>query len=100
MFLLKSRIYNVAIAFVFLCNSMPGQNAFTYFAIYLFFNQLTRLAADIGSSSGNGVGGARLFSGTFDCLRSTYKYEGVKGIYSGFSVSLAGKTAVDYIYML
>lgn len=77
-----------------------------------FFYSLTyvycRLAVDVGSSSttstrtktassnsgsgrGSSSGGSsRMYSGTFQCLQSTYQLEGVRGIYSGFGVSLSG----------
>jgi hypothetical protein len=50
--------------------------------------------ASPASAPGSGVGGRRVYGGTFDCLRSTYQLEGVRGVYSGFGVSLAGATPV------
>lgn len=42
------------------------------------------------SSSSSDSSGVRQYRGTFDCLQSTYKLEGLRGVYAGFGVSLAG----------
>jgi hypothetical protein len=49
-----------------------------------------------GGSGGSGTSGRRVYGGTFDCLRSTYQLEGVRGVYSGFGVSLAGETLLGH----
>jgi len=45
----------------------------------------TRLAADIGKSSGE-----RQFNGLYDCLNKLYKANGAQGLYRGFGISVAG----------
>lgn len=45
----------------------------------------TRLAADIGKSSGE-----REFNGLMDCLKKTVKSDGLAGLYRGFAVSVQG----------
>lgn len=42
------------------------------------------------TSSGGSQQGSRAYGGTFDCLRRTYQAEGMRGVYAGFGVSLAG----------
>lgn len=32
----------------------------------------------------------RQYRGTWDCMRSTYKLEGIRGVYAGFVISLFG----------
>ncbi|KAL1130538.1 hypothetical protein AAG570_011784 [Ranatra chinensis] len=45
----------------------------------------TRLAADVGKSSGN-----REFSGLGDCIKKIFKTDGIVGLYRGFGVSVQG----------
>lgn len=68
--------------------------------------RVNRLAVDVGTSSSAATtvtGGkksngttARQYAGTVDCLRSTYQQEGIRGVYAGFGVSLAGTSTVLY----
>jgi len=44
----------------------------------------TRLAADVGS------GGTRQYTGLVNCLTSTFKSDGIVGLYRGFGVSVQG----------
>jgi solute carrier family 25 (adenine nucleotide translocator) protein 4/5/6/31 len=44
----------------------------------------TRLAADVGK------GDAREFTGLVDCIKKIYSSDGIKGLYQGFGVSIAG----------
>jgi len=44
----------------------------------------TRLAADVGS------GGSRQYTGLVNCLSSTFKSDGLTGLYRGFGVSVQG----------
>jgi len=44
----------------------------------------TRLAADVGS------GGSRQYTGLVNCLTSTFKSDGIVGLYRGFGVSVQG----------
>jgi len=45
----------------------------------------TRMGADVGRSAND-----RLYNGLLDCLKKTYRSDGVAGLYYGFGVSLAG----------
>lgn len=65
------------------------------------FNFLIRLAVDVNAaaniasnqlstSSSQKIGTIRVYGGTLDCLTSTYRLEGLRGIYSGLGVSLGG----------
>ncbi len=51
----------------------------------------TRLAADVGKDQGSaGPGKTRQFSGITDCLKKTFKSDGIVGLYRGFGVSVQG----------
>jgi solute carrier family 25 (adenine nucleotide translocator) protein 4/5/6/31 len=45
----------------------------------------TRLALDVGNTPQT-----REFNGTIDCVNKIYKSDGVKGLYRGFGLSIAG----------
>lgn len=41
----------------------------------------------------------RKFVGTFDCLRTTYSAEGVRGLYAGVGISLFGQILFKSLYL-
>jgi solute carrier family 25 (adenine nucleotide translocator) protein 4/5/6/31 len=55
-------------------------------------NYCIRLAVDTGSTG-------RLYRGTFDCLRTTYLTEGVRGVYAGLAISLTGAILFRAMFM-
>lgn len=50
----------------------------------------TRLAADVGKAS------AREFNGLGDCLSTTFRSDGFRGLYRGFGVSIQGELLVAF----
>lgn len=60
---------------------------------YPFDVARTRLATDIGNKEQS-----RKFVGTFDCLSRSFQKDGIKGLYSGFGVSLIGKNLLIISY--
>lgn len=58
----------------------------------------TRLAADVGSSR-RGQVNSRRFNGTVDCLRKIYSDSGLRGIYTGLSVSITGVVIFRGLFM-
>ena len=64
------------------------------FVLYPLDMARTRLAADVGTSLPE-----RRYSGTLHCLRSIYAEHGVKGLYTGMSVSITGVIIFRALFM-
>ena len=64
------------------------------FVLYPLDMARTRLAADVGSSLPE-----RRYSGTVHCLRSIYAENGVRGLYTGMSVSITGVVIFRALFM-
>jgi solute carrier family 25 (adenine nucleotide translocator) protein 4/5/6/31 len=54
----------------------------------------TRLATDVGSSLP-----ARRYNGTLHCLQSIYRENGIRGLYTGMSVSITGVIIFRALFM-
>lgn len=70
----------------FIANVVSGgvAGALTAFLVYPLDFARTRLGADIGRKK------ARQFTGIYDCIRSIYKLDGIKGLYRGIVPATVG----------
>ena len=54
-------------------------------------NNISKQLPSIKHTTTTTAVGGRVYRGTVDCLRTTYALEGIRGVYAGFGVTLAGK---------